>query len=246
MKHTPFATNLQLSYFRERFRGLSEQVLDLLFPPRCVGCKTEGSFLCPTCLDQASRLKSPLCSLCGEPISPPFRLCSHCQQSPLKIYGIYAPFIYQEVIKDAIQDLKYNNVKALAAPLARILAGYLETTSIQADVIVPVPLHWRRLRERGYNQAALMARELGKNLGWAVEERELRRTRYTKTQVRGANREQRRTNVRGAFDCRGRAVEGKRVLLVDDVCTTGSTLEACAMALRQGGATAIWGLTLAR
>jgi ComF family protein len=113
------------------------------------------------------------------------------------------------------------------------------------DTVVPVPLHKRRLRRRGFNQAAYLAREFAKRVGLTVDEGVLVRHRATAAQV-DLNAEQRRENVRRAFRSIGYGVVGKRVLLIDDVCTTGSTLEACAIALTQGGAESVQALTLAR
>jgi ComF family protein len=113
------------------------------------------------------------------------------------------------------------------------------------DVLVPVPLHATRLRERGYNQAALLAREMARRVGLAVDERSLVRQRATASQV-DLNVKQRKENVRAAFRCSGNGLVGKHVLLIDDVCTTGATLEACAMALCEGGARSVQALTLAR
>lgn len=113
------------------------------------------------------------------------------------------------------------------------------------DIIVPVPLHTTRLRERGYNQAALLAREMARQVGLAVDERTLLRQRSTAPQVE-LDIEQRKENVHGAFRCSSDALAGRRVLLIDDVCTTGATLEACAVAVQEGGADCVWALTLAR
>ena len=114
-----------------------------------------------------------------------------------------------------------------------------------AEVIVPVPLHENRLRARGYNQAALLAQVLGQKIGLPISEGTLARVRETLPQV-GLGAQERKENVRDAFRCLDDGLAGRRVLLVDDVCTTGSTLEACSLALRQGRARSIWALTLAR
>lgn len=116
---------------------------------------------------------------------------------------------------------------------------------MSVDVVVPVPLHKHRLRRRGFNQAACLARELSKQVGVTVDESILVRHRATAAQV-SLNAEQRKVNVRDAFRCVSDGVAGQRVLLIDDVCTTGSTLEACAVALRQVGATSVQALTLGR
>ncbi|MEW6034100.1 MAG: phosphoribosyltransferase family protein [Chloroflexota bacterium] len=109
-----------------------------------------------------------------------------------------------------------------------------------------VPLHPRRLRERGYNQSSLLARGLGQATGLPVDKGTLLRLRDTPPQARTASAEERLQNVVGAFSCRDRLLQGKRVLLIDDVCTSGATLDACATALKRMGASSVWGLTLAR
>ena len=148
-------------------------------------------------------------------------------------------------MREAIHRLKYSNSQDLAAPLGEMMASYWQDVHLPADVIVPVPLHARRLRERGYNQAALLARELGKGVGLPVLESALIRARHTSPQV-DLNAEEREENVRGAFRCPDDQLAGKRVLLVDDVYTTGATLEACSLALKRGGVHTVWALTLAR
>jgi len=148
-------------------------------------------------------------------------------------------------MREAIHRLKYSNSQDLAAPLGEMMVSYWQDVHLSADVIVPVPLHVRRLRERGYNQAALLARELGKGVGLPVLENALIRVRETSPQV-DLNAEDRKENVRGAFHCPDDRLAGNRVLLGDDVYTTGATLEACSLALKQRGVRTVWALTLAR
>jgi ComF family protein len=164
----------------------------------------------------------------------------------LEINGIRSPFLFQGVVRQAIHQLKYNNFKALASPLAQLLAEYVETRPLPVEVIVPVPLHPRRLRERGYNQSALLARELGRLVSLPVVEDSLSRLKDTPAQARASNAEIRRSNVVGVFACRDEKLKGKPVLLIDDVCTTGATLDSCAIALNKAGASSVWGLVLAR
>ncbi len=132
----------------------------------------------------------------------------------------------------------------LAGPLAEWLAATWQLQHLAADLIVPVPLHRKRQAERGYNQSALLARELGERMGVRVAPAELVRTIQTRPQV-GLNREERRANIAGAFQCAGRVTD-LRIVLIDDVCTTGATLEACAAELRAAGARQVVGLTVAR
>lgn len=149
-------------------------------------------------------------------------------------------------MRQAIHKLKYDNFRAIALPLARLLAKYWEARPLPVDVIVPVPLHARRLRQRGYNQSALLAGELGKIIGLPVMEGTLLRLENTPAQVKAINAEMRRKNVCGAFACCDGMLQGRRVLLIDDICTTGATLDSCAGALKRSGVHSVWGLTLAR
>ncbi len=219
--------------------------LDLFFPRRCVGCGSEGWFICASCQRLLPRILHPLCPRCGKPQSEA-QLCSSCRGWQAQINGIRSPFLFEGVVRQAIHHLKYQNLKALATPLAQLLKGYLDTAPLPGEVLVPVPLHPRRLRERGYNQSSLLARELGKLSGLRVVEGSLHRLRNTPSQAKAASVAVRRSNVGGAFACRDHHLQQTPVLLIDDVCTTGATLDACAIALKTAGATSVWSLTLAR
>jgi ComF family protein len=151
----------------------------------------------------------------------------------------------QGPVQQAIYSLEYRSVRAIAPELAALLARYMTRRPITGDLLVPVPLHSKRLRSRGYNQSALLAGELGKLTGLAVDESLVFRTRNAPPQVNAASQEQRRTNVEDSFRCTA-DVSGMEVILLDDVATTGSTLSACAAALKDAGAASVWGLTVAR
>ncbi len=148
-------------------------------------------------------------------------------------------------LQTAIHRFKYSNLRPLAAPLGKLASDYLIGHRLPVDTVVPVPLHSRRLRERGYNQAALLAAEIGRAVQMTVAEDVLQRVRSTAPQV-GLNAAQRRKNVRGAFQCANTSLKDRNVLLVDDVCTTGATMESCSIALREAGVGVVWGLALAR
>ena len=221
-------------------RGL----LDLLFPPRCVGCREMGSLLCARCRDEFELVEPPVCPHCGRPRTNG-GLCPLCQRDPLQIDGIRSVAYLDGTLREAIHHFKYNNLQGLAAPLGKLMGDYWEKSPLPAEIVVPVPLHVDRLRERGYNQAALLGQALGKSIGLPVSENSLVRVRATRPQV-DLSAQERKENVRDAFCCSNAELKDKRVLLVDDVYTTGATLEACSIALRQVGARSVWALTLAR
>ncbi|MFC1989521.1 ComF family protein [Chloroflexota bacterium] len=149
-------------------------------------------------------------------------------------------------MRQAIHQLKYRHLRSLAATLAQLLNDYLINNPVPGNVLVPVPLHRKRLRERGYNQSSLLATELSKLNNLAVVGDCLVRQRYASPQARASNVDERQRNVAGAFACCDHRLRGKQVLLIDDVSTSGVTLDACAAALTADGATSVWGLVLAR
>ncbi|MFC1987819.1 ComF family protein [Chloroflexota bacterium] len=219
--------------------------LDLLFPQWCIGCGKESGFICGSCRSLLPRVMPPLCPRCGRH-QPGGVLCSSCVSWQADIDGIRSPFRFEGIMRQIIYQLKYKNIRALAAPLSRMLNDYLTTNPIPVEALVPVPLHRKRLRERGYNQSSLLAKELGKLTNLPVVGDCLIRQRSTQPQARTSNVKERQTNVTGAFACYNQRLRDKQVLLVDDVSTSGATLNACAVALKAAGATSVWGLALAR
>jgi ComF family protein len=218
-------------------------LLDLLYPPACPGCGRLGDIFCRPCRCLVRTYPLLCCPRCGRPVAAR-ALCAVCAATPSPLEAILPATIFAHPIRPAIHDFKYEGVVDLAAPLAGWLAATWQLHRLAADLIVPVPLHAARERERGYNQSALLARQLSAAVDAPVAPAALVRTVHTRPQV-GLTQEQRRANIAGAFSC-GHSVTDLRVVLVDDVCTTGSTLEACAAELRAAGAAAVWGLTVAR
>lgn len=205
-------------------------ILNLLFPPHCVGCGTRGAWLCPSCMDDILFFEPPWPPLLDE-IYP--------------LQGVRAAAHLSSPLRQAIHRFKYGGLRVLSPVLGEMLYDCWDAEPWPVDVIVPVPLHPQRQRERGYNQSALLARELAHHTRLPVAEGTLLRITPTPPQV-GLKAIERAENVRGAFRCQNDALAKKQVLLVDDVLTTGATLRACAEALLQGEAQAVWGLTLAR
>jgi len=219
--------------------------LDLLFPRWCIGCGREGDFLCQSCRQLLPRIMPPLCPRCGKPQLSGI-LCSSCVGWQAEIDGIRSPFRFDGVIRQSIHQLKYRNLRALAQPLSKLLHDYIVTNPVPGEVLVPVPLHQKRLKERGYNQSRLLARELGKLINLPVVDDCLTRKQHASPQARASTVDERRSNVANAFNCSNHRLQDKQVLLIDDVSTSGATLDACAVALKAAGVTAVWGLVLAR
>lgn len=216
----------------------------LLLPSRCAGCGRRGVELCERCLAAIRGLDRASCPRCGRH-SKLGRLCPSCEQYDGPLSGIRTACVYEGVARKAIHGFKYRQRSALAGPLAGLLAAELLQRPLKLDYLVPVPLHPRRLAERGFNQSGLLARHLGTGLEVPVLDC-LERNRETRTQA-DLKAQARRQNVRGAFSARhGTRLDGARVGVVDDVCTTGATLEDCARALREARASAVWGIAVAR
>jgi ComF family protein len=226
------------------WHAATHRLLDLVFPRRCVACNRGTDLLCSSCQNEIELIEPPVCPLCGRSMPAP-RRCLSCQRMPLRISGIRAVGYLDGPLRTAIHRFKYSNVRGLAAILGRLAVASLLRYDLPVDTIVPVPLHVRRLRERGYNQASLLAAEIGSATGLPVVDDVLVRVRSTIPQV-GLTARSRRENVRGAFGCTSARLKGHHVLLVDDVCTTGATLEACSTALQEAASGPVWGLVLAR
>ena len=223
---------------------LKRIALDLLFPQWCIGCGREGNYICDNCQQSLTRNLPPICPRCGKPQSDGM-LCPACDDENLGIDGIRSPFVFNGVIRQAVHELKYRNLRALAIPMAGLLYDYILENPVPGEVLVPVPLHRKRLRERGYNQSALLAKQLGKLTGIQVVDDCLIRDYHTPPQARTTNIEERRTNVVDAFSCSNRKLQGKSVILIDDVTTSGTTLNACAETLKKSGVVSVWGLVMA-
>jgi ComF family protein len=228
-----------------QLKELKGAALDFLFPRFCVGCGKEGDFICDSCQASLARIEAPVCPQCGKPQTDSI-LCSNCIDWKADIDAIRSPFRFEGVIRKAVHEFKYKNLRAIAGQLAHFLGDYLTENPIHYEVLVPVPLHDKRLKERGYNQSALLAKELNRLTGLPVNETCLVRNVYNVPQAKTRNVEERRQNVIGIFSCVNEDLFEKKVLLIDDVTTSGATLNACASALKGTGATSVWGLALAR
>lgn len=236
-------------------RPLLEAAAGLLYPPHCTVCGValarSSGCLCRHCRRARMRLIDPRCDVCGQPyggaLNSGFR-CMNCGDREFSFEFATAAYRSRGVVRDLIHQFKYNRRVHLRHLLGRMMAeGFRDPrlARLRPEAIVPVPLHPSRERDREFNQAELLATLAGRRVGLPVENC-LQRTRYTLTQTH-FHREERFGNLEGAFVIRpGARIDGKVLALVDDVLTTGSTAEACALALREAGAAAVVVITVAR
>lgn len=231
-----------------RHLAMLQQGLDLLFPPACAICKRAGYVLCPACQARIARFVPPMCQHCGSTHIPQ-GVCQQCRRRPLRLSGLRAIGPYTEPLRTCIHALKYVGGTRLAEPLGTMLAEAARYYGMNADLLIPVPLHVTRQQERGYNHASLLAQACARQLSIAVRDDILMRTRATAAQVH-LSVDARQQNMVGAFTCNPvyatGALHNRRIIIIDDVCTTGATLEACAEPLFIAGAAIVLGLVLAR
>ena len=220
--------------------ALLERGLDLLFPPMCVGCRRVGRWICARCWPQVPWIVERKCFECGR--TSPTVTCVRCSGASSSLDRLIAVALFEDVAREAVHALNFNGRHAIAGMMGRLMAA--AATGVRADIVVPVPLHRSRRRERGYDQAVLLARSLARALDLEHRPEALTRTRRTAQQA-SLGAAERRSNVRGAFESR-RRWSGEAVLLVDDVATTGATVDAAAEALKQAGAGEIVAIVFAQ
>jgi ComF family protein len=236
-----------ISWFKEQADGL----LDLFLPRLCPIClaraASDQDSFCPACRAAIQPLPAGHCSRCALPFratDSSSHLCADCSRQSPPFRQVYVAGLYQGALKEALQGFKYQGRVDLDRSLAQLLIGLLADESIEADLIVPVPLHRHKLRQRGYNQSLLLARLLAHNLQISLGKAMLVRMQAGHSQ-QGLSAPQRRQNLKGAFRC-NRDLSGKRLLLVDDVMTTGATLAVCSQALLDAGAQEVSAAVVAR
>jgi ComF family protein len=232
--------------WRSRVQQAANLLMGLVLPSTCAVCRQVGALLCPDCRAALPRIETALCTRCGRPLAEnAASYCARCARQPLLLQCVRTPFFFEAPISGIIHQLKYKGFFALAEPVADLMADAWPEAASGIDIIVPVPLHEQRQKMRGYNQAALLAHRLGQRWDLPVVEDGLYRSRHTQPQV-GLSLAERQRNVTGAFTAVPGTFQGQRVLLVDDVFTTGSTLTAVTRILLEAGALFVWGYCAAR
>ena len=220
---------------RDLIARLPRKVIDFIFPPTCASCGRVGFILCDDCKADISWLAPPICSLCGKPKPTPMIECRQCRISSPPLKQIRAATIYRGPVAKVLQRMKYEGYFGLSEELAELMLEAWPRWEHPLDLVVPIPLHPERKRKRGYNQAELLVKALSDQIGWQTDSRALVRRKSTKPQV-GLSGTERYENVSGAFRVEQDVFKDRRVLLVDDVCTTGATLAAAADTLLTAGA----------
>ncbi len=237
-------------------RKLGTAALELLVPPRCHGCGKalwgfHNPFLCPECIGKIEWIGKGACKKCGYPAGKYAAWsdsgCARCKDRNLGLKGVASVARYKTGAKNFVRALKFTNERTLVPAMGALMAERARETGIakEIDLVAPLPLHPKRLRSRGFDQAALLAETVAKNLGAEYGGKALQRVRETTPQAL-MRRAKRLTAMEGAFAATEALVKGRTILLVDDVLTTGTTMSAGAKACRAGGAANVYGVTFAR
>lgn len=237
---------------------LKEFLFDLLFPRYCFGCGMEGFWICQQCLRTIDIIKQPYCPECRRSTSIG-EFCEYCKggEIPPLLDGIFICANFDEgVLKEAIHQYKYNFIFDVGEILGKVVSGKLLSSKLKDknniipdfDIVVPVPLHKKRKAWRGFNQSEVLGKVIAKKLNIKIEKNILIRKRYTIPQME-LGREQRLNNLKGVFvlgAIHELSLRGKNILLVDDITTTGATLEECAKVLKLCGTKKVWAIVLAK
>ncbi len=220
--------------------------MDWIYPPLCAGCGKQGYRFCPACEDSIAYLSSTLCETCGQPIPGNSQnRCKSCQENLPSFHALRSFAIYENAIREALLKMKFHQDFGISEYFGFKLAELLKALNWKFDLIIPIPLNKKRQKIRGFNQAYRLALPISYTFSKPICEMGLVRTINTQTQA-DLPREKRITNVRGAFLANQALVQGKRILLVDDIATTSSTMNVCSSELLEKHAADIMGITVAR
>lgn len=235
----------------EKINKATESFLDLIFPKFCIGCKKEGFHICSSCRSKMQINYYPFCPACKSKIIASQK-CPH-HKSAIKF--CLSPFSYDNIlIKNLIHDFKYLFIKSIGPELARFQIETIQKSAFFSQIknnpenflLVPVPLHKKRLAWRGFNQSGVLAKKISDELQIDIFSG-LKRIKNTLPQIDMTDKEQRQENIKNAFTCdKSKTIKGKTVILIDDMVTTGATLEECAKALKKSDTKEVWALTLAK
>lgn len=235
---------------------LLNDVCDIIFPPQCLGCEevinqSRRHFFCPDCFEKINFINNNFCPICGLPflVSPAGNhICGSCLENKPGYSQARAVAGFETVIMDAIHKFKYGRNISTGYALASLMADFSfpDFDISDCSLLIPVPLHIKRLRERGFNQSLILANQISKKFKIPVDFSVLKRCKFTLTQT-GLNKAEREKNIKGAFIVAdSKKISGKKIILIDDVFTTGATINECSKILLKAGAQKINVLTLSR
>ena len=233
-------------------KTLKEKILNIFFPRdiKCLVCKEELSHntlysICDECMDSLPFIRGKICLRCGQPLGSEANYCLRCKNNKSEFKANRSVFVYRGAIRKLIKNLKYDNMKYLAKTFSNFICSEIMNYSVQFDMVVPVPLSDRRRKVRGYNQAYLLCASIKDKLHLNVREDVLIKVKHTPSQAY-LSVEDRRKNLEDSFKVTDKSlVKGKTILVVDDIYTTGSTMNECAKTLRKAGAKEVYCVTLA-
>lgn len=234
------------------FKNINNFLLDILFPTSCLRCRRENFWLCQACMHKIIINTEFFCPVCQTYSTPDGRICLACKRKSSLNALVPAANYLDPLVSRAVHLFKYRFAEDLHEPLGNLIVKSLQRTEIPIpDLVIPIPLHPRRLRWRGFNQASLLAKFVAENLlplsTIPLNENALIRRRFTKPQMEITQRARRQQNVAGAFQVRCREpIQNKVILLIDDVSTTGSTIFECAEVLKTAGAKEIYAAVVAK
>lgn len=238
------------------FKKLKNFLLDIFFPITCVSCGKPNEWICEECLNKIPLKNLQVCPVCEKSVTPDGRVCFQCGKKSSLDGLVVATSYRNEIAVKIIHCYKYKFIRDFHVPLGKIIIKSFSGSQLALpDIIIPVPLHSRRLRWRGFNQAGLLAEYLGQNIapGFPIPviENFLVRRKYTFPQMKVKNYQERKKNIQGVFEIKTETptknfLKSKNILLVDDVATTGATLFECARILKKAGASEVFGLVIAR
>lgn len=245
--------NLKMEFLK-KINIIKDFLLDLIFPKICLSCNKEGSYLCEKCLVKIPLVDKLGCPVCGK-ITLYGKTCDDCRRKTYLTGLLYATSYKNPIIREAIKLLKYKYVKELSEALAKIMLRFIKnsgflvnnfTDELSSFLIIPVPLHRKKFLSRGFNQSELLAQKLAEELEMEMRTDILIKIKNTRSQT-DLKEKERVTNVKDVFAVKNKKeTRGKIILLIDDVTTTGSTLNEAAKVLKKSGSREVWGITLAR
>jgi len=237
---------MKLKSLKNSFLKIFNFTLDAIVPKRCFGCGIFDTWICDSCHSTLPLLTEQNCPICKKVITPLGETCVKCKKTTA-VDGVFIVSSYDyDLLKTLIHNFKYKFIKNLSNPLGLLIAQGLMNSHIPLpDLIIPVPLHKRRLHWRGFNQSELLAKSIGLTI--TIDSESLIRKKYTTSQVKVKSKEKRINNLKNAFEIIDETnIKNKTILLIDDVITTGTTISECAQTLKNAGARKVTAIVLAR